>query len=108
MRLASRASTSGEMFWACTRTSFWPVHSASAPRLESSSSIVLTSRMRGTFDSETGSSVRRHDARIGSAPFLFPDARTRPEIGWPPSMTNDSATGLTTVEDNARTMLAPR
>ena len=62
--------------------------------------------MRGTFESVTGSSVSRHAARIGSAPFLFPAARTRPESGWPPSITNDSATGLTTVEDKARTMLA--
>ena len=40
-----------------------------------SSSIVSTSRMRGTFASVTGSSVSRHAARIGSAPFLFPAAR---------------------------------
>ena len=55
--------------------------------------------MRGTLRSVTGSSVSRHAARIGSAPFLFPEARTRPESGWPPSITNDSANGLTIVED---------
>ncbi len=47
----------------------------------------------------TGSSVSRQAARIGRAPFLLPAARTRPESGWPPSITNDSASGLTTVED---------
>ena len=51
------------------------------------------------FDSVTGSSASRQAARIGSAPFLFPDARTLPESGCPPSITNDSANGLTTVED---------
>ena len=56
----------------------------------SSSTIVSTSRIRGTFESVTGSSVSRHAARIGSAPFLFPAARMRPPSGWPPSITNDS------------------
>ncbi len=51
------------------------------------------------FASVTGSSESRHAARIGSAPFLFPEARTWPESGKPPSITNDSANGLTTVED---------
>jgi putative nucleotidyltransferase with HDIG domain len=46
--------------------------------------------MRGTFRSTTGSSVSRHAARIGSAPFLFPATRTRPPSGLPPSITNDS------------------
>ena len=55
------------------RTSFGPVHSALAPVPATSSSIVSTSRMRGTFVSVTGSSASRHAARIGSAPFLFPD-----------------------------------
>ena len=62
--------------------------------------------MRGTFESVTGSSVSRQAARIGSAPFLLPDARTCPESGCPPSITNDSAIGLTIVEDTRRTMLA--
>ena len=66
-----------------TRTSFGPIHAASAPRSASSSTIVSTSRMRGTFASVTGSSVSRHAARIGSAPFLFPAARTRPLSGLP-------------------------
>ncbi len=69
--------------------------------------IVSTSRMRGRFVSSTGSSVSRHAARIGSAPFLLPDARMRPESGCPPSITNDSAAGLTMVEDTKRTMLTP-
>ena len=40
---------------ASTRTSFGPVHVASAPMSTSSSTIVSTSRMRGTFSSVTGS-----------------------------------------------------
>src|SRR4029078_5947906 len=43
--------------------------------------------MRGTFESVTGSSASRHAARIGIAPFLFPEARMRPLSGFPPSMT---------------------
>ena len=54
---------------------------------QTSSSIVSTSRMRGTFESVTGSSASRHAARIGSAPFLLPEARMRPLSGFPPSMT---------------------
>ena len=61
--------------------------------------------MRGTLESDTASSVSRHEARIGNAAFLLPEARTWPESGWPPSITNDSDTGLTTVEDTTRTML---
>src|SRR5882757_5558315 len=80
------------------RASFCPVHSTSAPRCDSSPIIVSTSRMRGKFDSVTGSSVNRHAARIGSAPFLLPDARTRPESGWPPSITKESDAGRTMVE----------
>src|SRR5436190_8570393 len=109
MRLARRASIS----WvvnsaACTRTSFSAVHSASAPRCCRSSTIVCASRMRGTLPSSTGCSVSRHAARIGSAPFLLPAARRRPDIGRPPSMTNDSAaTFLTVATDKAAAILAP-
>ena len=38
----------------------------------------------------TSSSVRTHEARIGSAPFLFPAGTIVPESGTPPSMTNFS------------------
>jgi len=69
------------------RTSFAPVHSAVAPVPQRISSIVSTSRIRGTFESVTGSSASRHAARIGRAPFLFPEARMRPLSGFPPSMT---------------------
>ena len=62
---------------------------ASAPMSARSSTIVSTSRMRGTFVSVTGSDASTVAARIGSAPFLFPAARTVPESGRPPSMTND-------------------
>ena len=64
--------------------------STSTPRSATSSSIVSTSMIAGTFVSVTGSSVRRHAATIGSAAFLFPAARTGRESGRPPSMTNDS------------------
>ena len=50
----------------------------------SSSSIVSTSRMRGTFVSVTGSSVSRHAARIGSAPFLFRRRGRGPRAGGRP------------------------
>ena len=41
--------------------------------------------------------MRRHAATIGRAAFLFPVARSVPERGLPPSMTNDSdATSATT------------
>ena len=68
---------------------FGPVHSTSAPRSARSSTIVSTSRMRGTFESATSSEASTHAARIGSAPFLFPEARTVPVSGRPPSMTKD-------------------
>src|SRR5581483_6591126 len=61
--------------------------------------------MRGRFASSTGSAVSRHAARMGSAPFLLPAARTRPFKGRPPSITNDSATGLASVVDTDGSML---
>ena len=54
-----------------------------------SSTIVSTSRIRGTFESRTSSEASSDAARIGSAPFLFPEARTVPDRGRPPSMTKD-------------------
>src|SRR5207253_8579801 len=68
------------------------IHSMSAPRLATSSIIVSTSRIRGTFDNVTSSPASRVAARIGSAPFLLPAARIRPRSGVPPSMTNASGT----------------
>ena len=56
---------------------------------------MSTSRMRGTFDSVTGSQVRSVAARIGSAPFLLPAVRMRPWSGFPPSITNASGAVLT-------------
>src|SRR5919198_998302 len=105
MRLASSSSTSWPISCAWTRSSFCSVHSTSEPSAESSPSMVSTSRMRGTLLSVTSSSVRRQAARIGSAPFLLPEARRRPEIAWPPSMTKDSDVGRTTVEVMSGTML---
>jgi putative nucleotidyltransferase with HDIG domain len=69
------------------RNAFSPVHSASAPMSISSSTIVWTSRILGTFLSCTCSDASTVAARIGSAPFLFPAARTVPLRGRPPSIT---------------------
>ena len=57
---------------ASIRTSFGAEPLVSAPRSSSSSTIVSTSRIRGTFASVTGSPASSVAARIGSAPFLFP------------------------------------
>src|SRR4051794_1997244 len=81
---------------ASTRTSFDPVQPESAPRSASRSSIVSTSRMRGTLLSVTAPSARRHAARIGKAPFLLPAARIRPLRGREPSITKASARAGTT------------
>src|SRR5919204_5079946 len=85
-----------------TRSSFRPCHSTSTPMSASSSTIVSTSRIRGTFSSTTGSGVSRQAARIGSAPFLFPAARIRPFSGRPPSITNDCASASATATDDMR------
>ena len=45
---------------AWTRTSFWPVHSTSAPSAEISAIIVSTSRIRGTFEHDR---LARQEAR---------------------------------------------
>ena len=65
-----------------------------------------SSRRRGSAGrsrASTGSAASSDAARIGSAPFLFPAARTRPLSGLPPSMTKDSAqaTRLTATVDTA-------
>src|SRR4249919_2350955 len=96
-RQRSSSSSTLRISAAWRRTSFRPSHSTSAPMSASSSSIVSTSRIRGTFASITGSSVSRQAARIGSAPFLFPAAAIRPERGWAPSITNDSANDSVTI-----------
>jgi hypothetical protein len=60
-------------------------HSADAPTERHSSTSVSVSRMRGTFSSVTGYSVRSAAAMIGSAAFLLPDGSIVPESRWPPS-----------------------
>src|SRR5262245_175855 len=92
----SRSSSVLRISAAWTRTSFGPIHWTSAPRSSMSASIVSTSRIRGTLCRTTGSLVITHAARMGSTPFLLPAAVTRPWRGWPPSITNDSVTGLAT------------
>ncbi len=54
-----------------------------------SSTIVPTSRIRGTFERRTSSEASRLAARIGSAAFLLPAARTVPLSARPPSITKD-------------------
>src|SRR4029077_5943623 len=90
-RARSGSNSCEETPAAWMRTSFAPVPSTSAPSAEISAIMVSTSRIRGTFESTTGSLVNRHAASTGSAPFLFPAARTRPPRGCPPSITKDSA-----------------
>src|SRR3954471_81406 len=74
-------------------TSWDDRHSTLTPTLSSSSSIVVTSRIRGTLETTTSSSVSRQAARIGSAAFLLPAGVTLPDSGTPPSMTNFSMGG---------------
>src|ERR671922_103052 len=96
-RIREQSSSSSSVFVssaAWIRTSFGPIHSASAPRSAISSTIVSTSRIRGTFRSTTGSGLSRQPARIGSAPFLFPAARIVPLKARPPSMTEDVVEGV--------------
>src|SRR5437763_9372654 len=103
-RIREQSSSSSSVFGssaAWIRTSFGPSHSASAPRSAISSTIVSTSRIRGTFRSTTGSGLSRQPARIGSAPFLFPAARIVPLSDRSPSMTNDSAKASVTAVDMA-------
>src|SRR3954454_23498995 len=107
-RMRLQSSGSSDVFDAppgSMRISFGPTQSTSAPTSASSSHIVATSRIRGTFESSTGSVASSVAARIGSAPFLFPAARTLPERGCPPSITNDSAKdSLTATEDTGGTL----
>jgi hypothetical protein len=55
------------------------VHSACAPIDWRSWTRVSTSRMRGTFSRCTGSSQSSEAATIGSAAFLLPEGRMRPD-----------------------------
>src|SRR5919198_30225 len=103
-RIRAQSTSSSSVFVssaAWMRISFGPSQSASAPRSAISSTIVSTSRMRGTLRSTTGSGLSRQAARIGSAPFLFPEARMEPFRARAPSMTKDSATVSVTVVDMA-------
>src|ERR671923_34446 len=103
-RIREQSSSSSSVFVssaAWIRTSFGPIHSASAPRSAISSTIVSTSRIRGTFRKTTGSGLSMQPARIGSAPFLFPAARIVPLSDRAPSITNDSARASVTAVDMA-------
>ncbi len=91
----------------CTRTSFGPVQSASPPICRSRASIVSTSLIRGTFSSSTGWSVSTQAARIGSAAFLFPVARTVPERRLPPSITKDCLRASATAVCKAQVAYPP-
>ena len=81
---------------ASTRTSFGP---STPPLRRGCRAARPSSRRRGSAgrsSSVTGSVASKVAARIGSAPFLFPAARTRPFSGRPPSITKDSASVLAT------------
>ncbi len=52
--------------------------------------MASTSRMRGTFERTTSSSVSRQAAMSGRAPFLLPAGTIVPDSGTPPSMMNFS------------------
>src|SRR5690242_21300310 len=52
-----------------------------------SSIVVVTSCRCGTLPIVTGSSARRHAARIGRTAFFAPDTQTSPVRGSPPLMT---------------------
>ena len=78
------------------RSEFRVVQSACTPVDVTRSTSVSTSRMRGTFSSVTGWSVRSAAAMIGSAAFLFPDGRMLPFSRCDPSTTNCGAAMWTT------------
>src|ERR1700751_3735105 len=70
--------------------------------------IASTSLIRGTLRRITSSSVSRHAARIGSAPFLLPAGVMVPERGLPPSITNFSIGGRSVPSRVARPVLGGR
>src|SRR5438105_11107039 len=92
MRSASSGSTSQASLTPedSIETSPAPIQLTRAPRPSSSSAIASTSRILGTLRSTTSSSVSRHAARIGSAPFLFPAGTIVSASEAPPSITNFS------------------
>ncbi len=80
-------------------------HPSTRPRRRDSAAARSSSRRRGCAARSRAVRARpsgEHAARIGSAPFLLPDARRRPLSGRPPSITNDSATGLASVVGHGR------
>src|SRR2546430_215116 len=84
MRAPSAGSSSrGSARAAFTSTLFDPVQPTVTPRWASSSSIVSTSRMCGTFSMRQGPSASRGAARMGSAAFLLAAApMTALALGW--------------------------
>ena len=70
------------------------VQSAVTPSRSSSATCASVSRIRGTFESTSSSSVSRQAAMIGSAAFLFPAATISPERELPPWITNLSISCL--------------
>ena len=71
--------------WMLTRS---PLRSTRPPISAISSSMWRASMMSGTFSSTTSWSVRMQAAIIGRIAFLFPEARTVPRSGMPPSISN--------------------
>src|SRR6266576_2206783 len=94
MRAESTGSTARSSADAVsTATALGPVHWASAPRWRSRSSMVSTSRMRGTLSMRQTPLVSSVAARMGSAAFLFPAGRIVPFSGRPPVTQNIAAIG---------------
>ncbi len=87
---SSRSIDTSCTFAAHSTTSLGRRQLTSTPIAARISSIASTSRMRGTLQTTTSSSVRTLAARIGSAPFLLPAGTIVPDSGTPPSMTNFS------------------
>src|SRR5919198_6580433 len=95
MRSDSSASTSPASSTCAAQisTSLSERQATRAPRSSMRASMASTSRMRGTLEITTSSSVRRAAAMSGSAAFLFPAGTTVPDSGTPPSMMNFSMAG---------------
>ena len=72
-----------------TRTSFGPVQARVGAEVDEQLDHHLDVADARQVRQPTSSEASTVAARIGSAPFLFPDARIVPESGRPPWMTND-------------------
>src|ERR671935_764136 len=90
MRSESSRSTSVEPTSAAQSRISWSERSTRTPMSSSRPSMASTSRIRGTLETTTSSSVSSEAARTGKAAFLLPAGTTVPDSGVPPSITNFS------------------